>query len=218
MITVKQFYVNALRECCYILSDESKEAVIIDPGLSSLSEEGRVVKYIEQNELKPAKLLLTHGHFDHVMGCHFITSKYNIPTFIHAFDMPLLKSAAQNSLMFGYTIENPDGELFKLKDGGSVTFGNSALKVVSTPGHTKGSVCFYSEKDKICFTGDTLFAGSCGRVDLPEGEAEQMKNSLLNIIKPLLAPNYQLFAGHGPNSTMKEELLTNPYLKSSAWL
>ncbi len=218
MITLKQFYLNELRECCYILSDESGECVIIDAGISSKSEQERIVKYISSNNLKPVKLLCTHGHFDHVMGNAFIVTTYNIPTYIHPKDKELLGVAKRTSAMFGIDVDNPPTQTIDLADGDEITFGNSSLKVICTPGHTWGSVCFYAPDENVCITGDTLFAGNCGRTDLPEGDNKAMCNSLTNILVGTIKPECNIYAGHGPNSTMKDELAHNPYLRASTWL
>lgn len=218
MITVKTFYLNELRECCYILSDETKECVIVDPGISSKSEQDRIVKYISSENLKPVKLLCTHGHFDHVMGNRFITDTYGIPTYIHPSDKELLKVAKSTCLLFAIAIKEPSLETEDLKDGDTVTFGHSSLQVISTPGHTWGSVLFYNPEEKICLTGDTVFAGSCGRTDLPEGDNKAMCKSLTEIIAKKISPDTILYPGHGPDTTMEEELAHNPYLRKDVWM
>lgn len=216
MIRVKQFYLNELRECCYILSDESKECIIVDPGISSQSERDRIVKYIDTEQLKPVKLVCTHGHFDHVMGNAFITEKYNIPTYLNPKDKHRLESAQRDCLMFGYKIEQPPQDTIDINDGEDITFGKSSLKVIATPGHTHGSVCFYSPEDKFVLTGDTVFAGSCGRTDLPEGDDDAMASSLNKIAKTIPA-DCIVYPGHGPNSTMKDELQYNPFLRDKGF-
>lgn len=218
MITVKQFYFNDLRECCYVLSDESRECVIIDPGISTKREGERLQQYIAENNLKPVKLLCTHGHFDHVMGNRVVTDNYNIPTYIHPADKDLLKVARATSQLFDIHIEDPSLDTVDINDGDEVKFGNSSLKVISTPGHTWGSVLFYSAPDKICITGDTLFAGSCGRTDLPEGDSKAMCSSLIDIIVRQIPHDTKIYPGHGPESTMLEEMAHNPYLRKSTWL
>ena len=218
MITVKQFYLNELRECCYILSDETKECVIVDPGISSKSEQDRIVKYISANGLKPVKLLCTHGHFDHVMGNRFITDTYNVPTYIHPSDKDLLKVAKNTCLLFSILIQDPSTDTIDIAEGDKITFGNSYLDVISTPGHTWGSVLFYNPDEKICLTGDTLFAGSCGRTDLPEGDNQAMCSSLLKKVAKLIDPEAIIYSGHGPESTMAEELAHNPYLRAETWM
>lgn len=218
MIQVKQFYFNELRECTYILSDESRECVIIDPGMSSQRERERVEQYLEENNLKLKMMLLTHGHFDHVMGCAWISEKYKAPLYISPEDKKLLPNARRTCSMFGYVIDDPPTETIDIKNGDVIKFGNSSLEVISTPGHTWGSVCFYSSADKICITGDTLFAGNCGRTDLPEGDNESMFHSLVEIISKRLPADCEIYAGHGVKSTMQDELEQNPYLREDTWI
>ena len=212
MIQVKTFYLNDLRECCYILYDETGECVIIDPGCQTPNEQERIVKFIESNGLKPVKLLCTHGHFDHIMGNAFVTRKWNIPTYIHPEDKGQMERAQQYCQMFGYSIEQPPLDTIDLKEGTPVTFGNSSLEVLHTPGHTRGGVCFYSAPDKIIITGDSLFAGSIGRTDLPGGDYDMLMESLLGKICKV-APESRVFPGHGPETTIGQELQTNPFLR-----
>ncbi len=218
MITVKTFYLNELRECCHILSDETGECVIVDPGICSQSEKGRISKYISESNLRPVKLLNTHGHFDHVMGNAYITSTYNIPTYLHPADKELLHRARKTCMMFGYEIEDPCDDIIGLSENQPVTFGNSSLEVIHTPGHTWGSVCFYSEKERLLLSGDTLFAGSCGRTDLPEGDTNAIIDSLINKIAKTVRPDTRILPGHGAETTMADELAHNPYLRSSNWI
>ncbi|MBQ6311584.1 MAG: MBL fold metallo-hydrolase [Bacteroidales bacterium] len=218
MITVKQFYFNDLRECCYVLSDETRECVIVDPGLSTERERERLKQYISENGLKPVKLLCTHGHFDHTMGNRFVTDTYGIRTYIHPEDRDLLKVAKATSRLFDIHIDDPSLDTVDIKDGDKVTFGNSSLDVISTPGHTWGSVIFYNEAEKICLTGDTLFAGNCGRTDLPEGDSKAMCSSLVDKVARMIRHDATIYPGHGPESTMLEELAHNPYLRKGTWL
>ena len=141
MITVKRFYLNDLRECCFILSEPTKECVIVDPGISNKSERDRIVRYIADSGLRPVKLLCTHGHFDHVMGNRFITETYNIPTYIHPADKDLLKLAKNTCMLFSIAIEDPDTRTTDISEGDRITFGNSWLEVIPTPGHTWEVYC-----------------------------------------------------------------------------
>lgn len=209
---VKIFYVNDLRECCYVVYDKTGECVIIDPGLQTDKEKERVVKFIESNNLKPVKLLCTHGHFDHVMGNAFVTRTWNIPTYIHPLDKGQLERVQQYCQMFGYNIEQPPLDTTDIEDGGEITFGESRLAVIHTPGHTRGGVCYYSEAEKIIFTGDTLFAGSIGRTDLPGGDYDEIMNSLHAKIMAV-DPDSVVYPGHGPESTIAHEAVTNPFLR-----
>lgn len=212
MIQVKTFYFNDLRECCHVVYDQTKACVIIDPGCEKPGERQRLEKFVEENGLVPEKLLCTHGHFDHVMGNAFVTRRWNIPTYIHPADKGQLERTAQYCQMFGISIEEPPADTTDLADGDLVRFGDSALKVLHTPGHTRGGVCFYSEPDGLLFTGDTLFAGSIGRTDLPGGDYDQLMDSLLNkVIRT--GPDTRVLPGHGPETTIAQEMNTNPFLR-----
>lgn len=208
---IKTFYFNELRTCCYILWDETNEAVIIDPGCISESEKGRLVKFIDENNLSLKMLLNTHGHFDHVMGNVFITQTYNIPTYMNKDDIAQVKRASSYGSYFGIEIPQPSLEVEDLKDGDIIKFGNSELKVSTTPGHSQGGVIFYWDKEKAVFTGDCLFAGSIGRTDLPGGDLDLLKDSLKNKILSLPAET-EVYPGHGPKTSIAYEIGSNPFL------
>lgn len=209
---VKRFYVNDLRECCYVAYDSTGECVIIDPGLQTEAEKRRLEAFIEENGLKPVKLLSTHGHFDHIMGNAFVVRRWNIKCHIHRLDMGQLERAGQYCGMFGYTIEEPPRECVEIEDGETITFGNTGLEVIYTPGHTRGGVCYYCREEGILFSGDTLFAGSIGRTDLPGGDYDMIMDSLRHRIMTL-PPDTTVLPGHGPESTIATEATTNPFLR-----
>jgi len=213
MIKTKTFYFNDLRECTYIVWDETDECVIVDPGCQSDSEKERLKKFIETNNLKPQKILNTHGHFDHVMGNAFVAKTWGLKTYIHPLDKPQLERAFAYGEMFGYNIEQPPVDTVDIDEGDVIYFGGSSLKVLYTPGHTRGGVCFYSDEqdNRIVFAGDSLFAGSIGRTDLPGGDYDDLMNSLLKKIT-VLGDDYRVLSGHGPETTIGHELATNPFL------
>ena len=214
MIKIKTFYFNDLRECTYVLWDETGEAIIVDPGCYSESEKERLAKFVESNNLKPVKIVQTHGHFDHIMGSAYVSKKWNLQTYIHPGDKNQLERAKQYTEMFGYTIEPPSTQTIDLEEGAEIKFGNSTLKVMHTPGHTKGGVSIYSQEigNKFVLTGDTLFAGSIGRTDLPGGDYDELMESLLDkLVK--LGDDYRVLPGHGPETTIGEELRSNPFLR-----
>jgi len=213
MIKTKTFYFNDLRECTYVVWDETGECVIIDPGCQNDNERDRLRKFIETNNLKPVKLLNTHGHFDHVMGNAFVTKTWGVRTYINQLDKPQLERAYAYGEMFGYNIEQPPVDTIDINDGDTVGFGTSQLRVITTPGHTRGGVCFYTveEGNKMVFAGDSLFAGSIGRTDLPGGDYDELMHSLLKKIVTL-GGQYKVLSGHGPETTISHELATNPFL------
>ncbi len=212
MIQIKSFYFNDLRECSYLVWDETGECLIIDPGCYTSSEQERLAKFIEQNGLKPVKLINTHGHFDHIMGNAYVVAKWGIPSFIHKEDKNQLARAKQYTEMFGYRIEQPPVDTHDLEDGDLIPFGNSSLRVIHTPGHSRGGVCLAADKDKFVITGDSLFAGSIGRTDLPGGDYEQLMESLLEKVLKL-GDDYTVYPGHGPSTTIGNEIATNPFLR-----
>lgn len=211
MIQIKTFYFNDLRVCTYVLWDSSKECVIVDPGCHTQREQERLANFIEETDLKPVKLLNTHGHFDHVMGNAFVANKWSLKTYIHPYDKSHLERALMQSELFGYNIEQPPLDTIDVNEGDKIGFGNSTLEVLYTPGHTQGGISFYNREDKIVLTGDALFSGSIGRTDLPGGDYDQLMESLLNkIVK--LGDEYRVYPGHGPYTTIGKELATNPFL------
>lgn len=212
MIQIKSFYFNDLRECSYLLWDETGECVIVDPGCYTENEKERLVKFIEQNDLHPVKLVNTHGHFDHIMGNAFVVSKWGVPAYIHIDDKHHIERAKQYTEMFGYTIEQPPVNTIDLKDGDIIEFGCSKIRVIHTPGHSQGGICLVSDDDKFVITGDSLFAGSIGRTDLPGGDYEQLMDSLLNKVIPL-GEDFKVYPGHGPATTISEEIASNPFLR-----
>lgn len=211
MITLKVFYCNELRECTYVLSDDSKECVIVDCGCGNDNECSRLEKYIRENSLKPVMMVNTHGHFDHAMGNSFLAKTYNIPGAVHLADEKLLAQTADIAAGFGYEVENPPKPSIYLEDGQALTFGHSQLQVLHTPGHSKGGVCLYSPDDHFVLTGDTLFQGCIGRTDLPGGDYDEIMDSLFK--KLLTLPDDTVvYPGHGPASTIGDEKLTNPFI------
>ena len=212
MIQIKTFYFNDLRECTYVLWDETLECIIIDPGCYSSSERERLVKFIVSENLKPVKIVNTHGHFDHIMGNAFVATEWGIKTHIHPQDKPHLERAQKYSELFGYSIEQPPLDTIDIDDGDKITLGNSFVTVMHTPGHTRGGVSLYNLEEKFVITGDALFAGSIGRTDLPGGDYDQLMESLLGrLVK--LGNDFKVYPGHGPVTTIGQELDTNPFLR-----
>ena len=178
---IQTFYFNDLRTCCYVLYDEAGECAIIDPGCIKQSEKDRLVKFIEEKHLHPRMILQTHGHFDHVMGNAFVASKWNIPTYLAAADIPQLRRSSSYGSYFGYEFGQPSEDNVRdIKDGDIINVGTIQLRVLASPGHTAGGVLFYDEKGGYVFTGDTLFCGSIGRTT--DIGREKMTNPFLEDI------------------------------------
>ena len=197
-----------------MVSDDTKECVIIDCGAYFEEELDAIDTYIHNNQLKPVHLLATHGHLDHNFGNAHIFQQYGLKVEICVEDQQLVEHLPeQASKLFGMEITDeqpPVGRL--LSDGDDITFGHHVLHVLRTPGHTHGSCLFYCSEEKTVFTGDTLFRMSIGRTDFAEGSWAEMEHSLATVVAKL-PQDTTVLSGHGPQSTIAEELQYNPYLR-----
>ena len=214
MVEIKRIMCNPLQENCYVMSDESKECVIIDCGVVYQDEKDALIAYIRDNQLKPVHLIATHGHLDHNFGNACIFQEYGLKVEACSEDEFLINHLEkQASDLFGMQLEEAQMEVGRwLKDGDTITFGHHVLRVIQTPGHTPGSALLYCEAEKTVFTGDTLFRMSIGRTDFEGGSWQQMDNSLKNVVSKLPKETIVL-SGHGPQSTIADELTYNPYLR-----
>jgi len=197
---IKLFVVGGLETNCYLLGcTKTKEALIIDPGFNRKTEADTILKEIQRHGLHLRFIVNTHGHHDHISGNGAIKEATGASILIHEYDAPLLR---------GSSAVSPPADK-KLHDGDIVKVGKVKLKVLHTPGHTQGSICLLGEK--VVFTGDTLFAGSIGRTDMPDSSDEAIQGSLKRLIT---LPDYlKVYPGHGPASTMCEEKKRNPFLQ-----
>ena len=214
MLNVKSFSVNPLQENCYVVSDDSKECVIIDCGAYYDAECQAIDNYLRDNQLSPVHLLATHGHLDHNFGNAHLFEKYALKVDICAEDQLLIEHLPeQASTLFGMQISDDQPPIGKLlTNGDRITFGHHTLQVLHTPGHSQGSCLFYDKEEHIVFSGDTLFRMSIGRTDFPEGSWQQMQQSLTTIAKTLPADTV-VYPGHGPQTTIADELKYNPFLR-----
>ncbi|HEY5511085.1 MAG TPA: MBL fold metallo-hydrolase [Prolixibacteraceae bacterium] len=212
MINIKRFTFNPVAVNAYLLWDETKEAVLIDPACFYPAEELELSRFVETEGLKIAHVLNTHGHFDHLMGNNFAEGKWGLKCKIHSGDVPYVNQARQQAMLFGITMQNPSPAVELVSEGDEIYFGQSILKVIHVPGHSPGSVAYYGESDKILIVGDILFSGSVGRTDLPGGNHNQLitgiKEKLLT-----LGEDVRVYSGHGDDTTIGWEKRTNPFLK-----
>jgi len=197
---VKMFTVGMLAGNCFLVGDvDTGEAGVIDPGFDSGSETKAVIKEIESNGLKVKYIINTHGHPDHTSGNPIMKNYAKAPILIHEYD--------------AFMLRNPPADR-KLREGDVIEIGSVKLRVVHTPGHSKGSIILLSPD--IVFSGDTLFAGSIGRYDLPGGSLEELVNSLKKSL--LTLPDYvKVYPGHGPVTTIGAERRYNPFLRNFDW-
>lgn len=206
MIQITGVVSGNLQVNCYIVYDVNlKKAIIIDPG----EQVQKVINKIETLNLQPELLINTHGHFDHIFSDDIIREKYNIPLAIFKDDVEMLSDSNSNLSQYmdnPITIKQAD-IIFDKEEVKETSF--CKYKVIHTPGHSKGSICILI--DDILFSGDTVFKYSIGRTDLPGGNYNELMQSLEKIKK--LPKNIIIYPGHGPVTTLKEELENNPYFK-----
>lgn len=205
-LTIRSFAVMPFDENCYVVSDDTGEGIVIDPG--GMAKE--ILAYIREKKLSIQAVLDTHGHCDHIGANDAIRDETGAPLYIHKADAPMLSDMRLNlSAFMGFkALSRPAEHL--LSEGDKISFGQSELEVIHTPGHTVGGVCFVG--DGVVFTGDTLFAGSIGRSDFPGGSEVEL---IGNIKKKLLAlpDEMKVYSGHGPSSEIGWERQCNPYLQ-----
>lgn len=210
VIEIKRFTFNPFQENSYVLWDETKECVIIDPGCYDASEQMQLSSFIANQELKPVQLLNTHCHIDHIFGNRYVKDKYNIPFYHHQKDEVVLKSGETSAKLYGLSYdESPEAEGY-IKEGEQIQFGNSTLDIVFTPGHSPGSVCFISHPDKFVIGGDVLFRESIGRYDLPGGDLPTLLNAIRTQLFTL-PEDFTVHPGHNEETTIGHEKTNNPF-------
>ena len=218
-LTIDTFCVNDVGENTYLLTD-SGEAVLIDCGCFRKSEWLKVRSSLERSGCQLKALWQTHLHFDHTLGVPLAFADFPVPWFASPDDAPLLQAMkAQIDLFLGpQAAQNFDLDFIhhtptRLHEGDQLQVGHTTFQVIATPGHTPGGLVFYAPEEHLLFTGDTLFAGSVGRTDLPGGDWNTLCRSLRKLC--LLPPQTTILPGHGPASTLGEELRHNPYLRAA---
>ena len=212
-MNIKLFTFNPFQENTYVVYDESKECIIIDPGCYNAQEQEELKSFINEKELTPVKLINTHCHIDHILGNQFVSEKWNLELYMHKLEIPLLEKASEIGKMYGF--KEYKGSPFPkhfLDEKDTLTFGNSKFNILFTPGHAPGHVCLYNKENNLLVAGDVIFQGSIGRTDLPGGNHETLINSIITKLFPL--PNStQIFCGHGPSTNLGYEKEHNPFLQ-----
>jgi len=211
MLKIERLIFNPFQENTYVVSDETGECVIIDAGNHTSREEAVLTDLLQNNGLEPVMAINTHGHVDHLLGVSYVKERFGVPFALHGADRFLLESAMQHAMLYGFDLQQVPAVEIDLAAAPAVTFGETVLKVIHTPGHSPGHLCFYNEKEKILFTGDTLFKESIGRTDLPGGDYDQIMRSILERIVPL-GGEVTFYPGHGSSSTIGHELIYNPFI------
>jgi len=209
---IQTFTVGTFQANCYVITcPKTKEGIIIDPGFDNEIEAEEIFRFTAKNGLRLRYIVNTHGHPDHTCGNEFVKGKFNTPIMIHKNDAHLLGASAQAiAEALGFKTHSPEADIL-LEDGNSVKFGQVSLKVMHTPGHSRGSTSLVGENE--VFTGDTLFAGSIGRTDFPESSSLQMQQSLQKL--KALPDRLAVYPGHGPATTIGEEKRSNPFMQAT---
>ncbi len=214
MIHVHYFTFNSFQENTYILFDDTKECVIFDPGCENANERRMMLDYIKTNHLRPVKLVNTHCHVDHVLGNAFVAEHYQLGLEIHPEEMRNLKAAPGYASVFGLQCEvSPEPAQF-LHEGDLLVFGNSTLEILHTPGHSPGSISFYSKNDNFVVAGDVLFRESIGRADLPGGNLATLLASIQTKLFTL-PDSTKVYCGHGGPTTILHEKKHNPFFQAA---
>lgn len=202
-VVVTEFMTN-----CFIVADqETKEALVIDPG----GEGARILSEIERLGVKVVAIVNTHAHVDHVGANRVVKDACGCDILMHTAELPVLQVAAKMGRLFGVNIEQPPGPDRFLAEGDLIPFGKHSLTVLETPGHSPGGISLVSSDGRGCFAGDTLFAGSIGRTDLPGGDYETLIRAIKTKLLPL-GDDVKVYPGHGPATNIGVEKRYNPFL------
>ncbi|MGD8545856.1 MAG: MBL fold metallo-hydrolase [Candidatus Bathyarchaeota archaeon] len=203
--TVGRFFTN----CYIVVSEKTREAVIIDPGFDHRQEAEEIYEFVESRDLEITIVVNTHGHPDHTCGNGMVKKKFGVPILIHEYDAHMLQKSNRVAEFFGLRVSSPPADKI-LHEEDTIEFGDLTFEVLHTPGHSRGCISLKGKNE--VFTGDTLFAGSIGRIDFPDSSRIEMKRSLEKLEN--LPVHFIVYPGHGPETTIREEKLSNPFLKS----
>lgn len=212
MLTVQAFTFNPVQENTYVVYNEKRQCCIIDPGCYFASEEMELKNFIEKNGLQPIYLLNTHCHLDHIFGNRFVAKTFGLSLYLNKLEKPVLDYGPASGQLWQLPFDNYDGDLHFIDEGDVVRIGEDELHVLFTPGHSPGSISFYSKKDKFLISGDVLFQGSVGRTDLPGGDFTILEESIKTKLYTLPADTI-VYSGHGDSTTIGDEMKTNPFVK-----
>jgi glyoxylase-like metal-dependent hydrolase (beta-lactamase superfamily II) len=211
MTQIQIFQFNSFQVNTFIIWDDTKECVIVDAGCLSQKECDVLTTFIAKNSLRPVRLLNTHYHIDHILGNKYVKDYYQLPVEAHQAGHPFWKDASVWAVSFGVNEDALVAPDAYLQDGDEIKFGHSSLKVLYTPGHADGSICFYNEDDRYVIAGDVLFHNSIGRTDLPTGNYDVLKQSIMEKLFTL-PDDVTVYPGHGPKTTIGYERVNNPFL------
>lgn len=213
MIQVQKFTFSPFAENTYVLFDETNECIIIDPGCYHEEERQALKSFIDANNLTPVLLVNTHCHLDHIFGNKFVKGTFKVDLVAHKADLPLLENAVNHARSYGIGMEaSPLPDRF-IDENDKITWGNSSLDIVFTPGHSPGSVSFIARDEKFIIGGDVLFLQSIGRTDLPGGDFDTLANSIRTEFYTL-PDDFIVYSGHGPETSIGFEKVYNGFVRA----
>lgn len=211
-MNIARLVFNPLQENTYVVWDHTRQAAVIDAGNSNARENAALEAFIAEHDLSPVLAVNTHGHFDHMLGVDFVCRRYGVPFALSSKDGFLLAASSASAELFGVRAGDMPAKIDVDLDGReSISFGETELRIISTPGHTPGHVALYEPVSKALFTGDTLFRESIGRTDLPGGDYSWIMRSILEKIMPL-GDEVRVYPGHGEETDLGHEALYNPFV------
>jgi len=211
MLEIQCFTFNPFQENTWLLINEKKDCIIIDPGCYFEEERKELLTYIEKGGLKVTRLLNTHCHLDHIFGNRLVAKTYGVGLEMHMLDKIVLDRSPEIGKMYNVPFEPSPEPVRYLEDGEKIKFGEDELEVLFTPGHSPGSVCFYNVNQQFVIGGDVLFYQSIGRTDLPGGSHQTLINSIREKLF-VLPDEVTVYPGHGKPTTIGFEKKSNPYL------
>lgn len=211
MIAIKQFVFNPFQENTYVLYQPQGEAIVVDAGCSTESEFQELLDFVNSQNLTVKCLINTHCHIDHILGIDKLKKQFGVKAFAHIDDFPLLQMAPAHAMMFWLYLETVPAIDETLSHGDMIELNGDSIKVIHTPGHSRGGLCFYAEQERFILTGDTLFNLSIGRTDLAGGNYETLIKSIREQLM-VLPDDVIVYPGHGNSTTIGIERASNPFL------
>lgn len=212
MLHLQAFTFNPFQENTFLLYNDEKQAWIVDPGMYDTAETEALTGFLDSRGLSPQGIINTHAHIDHILGVQYLKEQYGIPFGLHEQELPVLLNARNVAAMYGFRLDAVPEATFFIREGEPLQLGDDTLEVLFTPGHSPGSICFYSAAGRWLIGGDVLFAGSIGRTDLPGGSHATLLQSIRTQLFPL-PDDTRVFPGHGPSTLIGTEKKSNPFLQ-----
>lgn len=211
MLHVAKFTFNPFEENTYVVHD-GKEAMVVDPGCWNGQEQRELETYLMDNALTPVRLVLTHAHIDHILGCAWMHKRFDLLPELHKNELHVLHSGERTAQMFGLPYDLAPEPSHFIAAGDTLRLGAEELQVLFVPGHAPGHIALHSKGQRFVISGDVLFQNSVGRVDLPGGDMATLLHSIKQVLFPL-GDDVTVYCGHGPETTIGRERKMNPFLR-----